>query len=412
MKIAIYHNLPSGGAKRTLGEVTRRLTSRHQIDVYTLSSADHTFSDLAPWVAGHEVIPFRPLPLLRSPLGRLNQAIRAADLVRLDGVARRVARRIDAGGYDVAFIQPCRFEQTPSVLRYLASTPSVYYCHESNRLLYEPMPSRPHDDEAIGHRRLLNALDPLPGLYRRRLRTVDQRNLRKARKVLVNSTFTAGEVARIYGVAAEVSYHGVDTERFKPLHLEKQNFVLSVGSLTRLKGFDFLIDALGRCPESTRPPLVIASNFDAPMERAYLEELARTRKVDLRLQGNVSDEDLVRLYNEAPVVVYAPVREPFGLVPVEAMACGTPVVAVAEGGIPESVVDGETGLLTARDPGQFAQALERLLRDPATARHYGERGRAQVENRWTWDRAATRLEGHFASVASRPAYAAVGAASA
>ena len=110
----------------------------------------------------------------------------------------------------------------------------------------------------------------------------------------------------------------------------------------------------------TAAGLVIVSNFENAPERGYLIDLARARGVELELIGHAGEDDLVRLYNEARVVAYAPVREPFGLVPLEAMACGTPVVAVDEGGIPESVIDGRTGLLTDRDAGRFAAAIERL----------------------------------------------------
>jgi glycosyltransferase involved in cell wall biosynthesis len=397
LRIAVYHDLPSGGAKRTLEELIRRLSTRHEIDVYTLSTADHAFADVRPWAARHHIIPFHSLPLFQSPFGRLNQVVRCLDLARLGQPAREVARRIDAGGYDVAFVHPCRFEQSPSVLRHLRNTPSVYYCQEALRSMYEVMPSRPYDDAAIGRRRLLNRVDPLPGLYRHRVKAVDRANLRSARTVLVNSRFMAGTIRRIYGAEAQVSYLGVDTGHFKPLGLERRPFVLSVGSLTPLKGFDFLIEALARCAPAVRPRLVIVSNFENAPERGYLIDLARARGVELELIGHAGEDDLVRLYNEARVVAYAPVREPFGLVPLEAMACGTPVVAVDEGGIPESVIDGRTGLLTDRDAGRFAAAIERLLKDDAFAAWCGAEGRAHVSQAWTWERAAVRLEAHLAA---------------
>lgn len=400
MRIAVYHNLPSGGAKRTLQELMRRLSTRHDIDVYALSTADHTFADVRPWSAHHHTIPFRPLPLLHSPLGRLNQVVRTLDLARLGLPARAIARRIDGGGYDVAFVHPCRFEQSPSVLRHLRRTPSVYYCQEALRSMYEVMPPRPYDDDAIGRRRLLNQVDPLPAFYRSRVKSVDRANLRSAGTVLVNSRYMAGTIRRIYGADAHVSYLGVDTSHFRPLGLERRPFVLSVGSLTPLKGFDFLIEALACCAPSTRPRLVIVSNFANAPERAYLTDLGRARGVEIELVGHASEDDLVRLYNEARVVAYSPVREPFGLVPLEAMACGTPVVAVDEGGIPESILDGRTGLLTDRHPGRFAAAIERLVADSALAARCGDEGRDHVSREWTWERAAVRLEAHLATAAA------------
>jgi glycosyltransferase involved in cell wall biosynthesis len=364
MRIAIFHNLLSGGAKRTLCEMTRRLAGAHEVDAYAFSCSEQTFADIRPFVGRHHVVPFEPSRLLGSPFGRLNQALRIRDLQRLGRAAREVAARIDAGGYDVAFVHPCQFEQSSSVLRYLKRTPSVYYCQEPLRLLYESMPARPYDDQAVGRRRVLNRLDPLPAIYRRLLRARDRANTRAAGRVLVNSRFMADAVSRIYGVGAVVSYHGVDAGHFHPLALPRRDVVLSVGSLTPLKGFDFLIRAMAEYHGDARPALVIASNFQNPPERDYLTSLARDLGVELELRGLVTDEGLVELYNQARVVAYAPVREPFGLVPLEAMACGTPVVAVTEGGIPESIVDGQTGLLTDRDPARFAAAVERLVDDP------------------------------------------------
>jgi glycosyltransferase involved in cell wall biosynthesis len=408
VRIAVYHNLTSGGAKRTLLEGVRRLSRDHRVDAFSLSCAEQEFADLRPWVANHTIEDFAPLPLLRSPFGRLNQALRSADLLRLDRCNRRVAQRIDAGGYDVVFAHPCRFEQSPGVLRYLR-TRSVYYCQEPLRLVYEVMPRRPYDGDEAWVRRVLGSVDPLPGMYRRMVRGRDRANAGHATAVLVNSRFMADAVGRIYGVPARVSYHGVDTAQFRPISLDKRRFVLSVGSLTPLKGFDFLVRALARYPADQRPMLVIASNFQNPPERAYLESLAGALGVQLVLTCAVSDEALVRLYNEALLVAYAPVREPFGLVPLEAMACGTPVVAVAEGGIPESVRHEETGLLTSRDPDQFALAIQALIDDPARAREYGARGREHVLAQWTWDAAVRSLESELVSATQMeaPARAAV-----
>jgi glycosyltransferase involved in cell wall biosynthesis len=233
------------------------------------------------------------------------------------------------------------------------------------------------------------------------LRPAARTNLRRADAVLVNSRFMADTIRGVYDVIPQVSYLGVDTGHFRPLGLDRQPFVLSVGSLTPLKGFDFLIEALACCPPARRWRLVLVSNFTNPPERAYLEQLARARQVEVDFVGHASEDDLVRFYNSASLVAYAAVREPFGLVPLEAMACGTPVVAIAEGGVPESVADGQTGLLADRNPARFAAALERLIADPGLARRLGDEGHAHVSAEWTWERATARLEALLAGVAAR-----------
>ena len=79
----------------------------------------------------------------------------------------------------------------------------------------------------------------------------------------------------------------------------------------------------------------------------------------------IPDEGLVQLYNRAMLTVYAPIMEPFGFVPLESMACGTPVVGIREAGVRETVRHAETGFLVDRDPEQFAAAVLALLDDDA-----------------------------------------------
>ena len=90
--------------------------------------------------------------------------------------------------------------------------------------------------------------------------------------------------------------------------------------------------------------------------------------------------------------------EPFGLAPLEAMACGLPVVAVKEGGVRETVVDGVTGFLTQRDPEEFAECIRQLLENHNLRRQFGEQAREHVRAFWTWERAAQDLLENFQRV--------------
>ena len=397
MRIAVYHDLPSGGGKRALHEMVRRLSARHELDVFTLSCAEHEFGDLRPVARRHVVVPFAPLPLARAPFGRVNQLLRTIDLRRLDTLQRGLARQIDAGTYDVVFVHNCRYQQSPSLLRHMR-TRSAYFCQEPPRDLYEPPVARPYA-RAEGVRSALDRLDPLPGLYRRTLRRMDEANAAAADLLLVNSEYSRGVIHRAYGLPSRVSYLGVDSESFRPMDLERSSFVLSVGALTPRKGFDFLIRALGHMPPRRRPPLVIVSNARDARELEYLTRLAVEQGVEVDFRRLIADEELVRLYNAATLTLYAPLMEPFGFVPLESMACATPVVGVGEAGVLETVRHGETGLLTARDPEEFADAVLQLLDDDARREEMGVRGRACVEDGWRWEQAVGRLETRLLSVA-------------
>lgn len=394
MRIAAYHNLHSGGALRTLSEQVRRLSAGHDLALFTLTTA--ALADVGGVPV--RVFPFRPGPELRRPFGRLNRAVRTADLVRLVRVNRRVAHTIDAEGFDVVLVHPCRFAQAPPLLRYLR-TPSVYYCHEPLRRLHEPPVPRPYLRRSRV-RRGLDRVDPAIRLYHTLLQRNDRTATRAATRVLVNSRFTQANVRRIYGVEAHVCRHGIDTDRFRPLGLARDGFVLSVGALTPYKGFDLLIEGLACLPAAVRPPLRLICNYAEPQEQTYLEGLAADRRVDLMVRVGVEDGELVAAYNRAVLVAYTPHREPLGLVPLEAMACATPVVGVDEGGVRETVLHGRTGLRVPRDPRALAKAIGDLMEYPERAGQMGRTGRRWVVEAWDWEGAVRDLLRHLGVVAS------------
>ena len=168
--------------------------------------------------------------------------------------------------------------------------------------------------------------------------------------------------------------------------------MLSVGALHYHKGYRFLVNALGRLGKPVRPPVIIAANSEEPEERATVEALAQERGVALTIVRITDDDALVDLYNRAAAFVYTPIMEPWGLTAVEAMACGSPVVAVAEGGVRESVVDGETGLLVARDEAAFAAALGQVLSDHELSSKLGRGGANRARQVFTWEHTLDRLE--------------------
>jgi glycosyltransferase involved in cell wall biosynthesis len=200
---------------------------------------------------------------------------------------------------------------------------------------------------------------------------------------------------RSYGRNSFVSYLGVDTEVFKPLSIPEEDFVLSVGRLIPSKGFDFIVSSLGTIHSKIRPKLIIVSVEIDIHFKDSLEHFAQKNGVDLRIKSLIADDELVSLYNKSKLVLYAPYLEPFGLVPLEAMACGTPVVAVREGGVRESVIHNETGVLTQRDEAMFAQAVMELLSNEEKIRDMSQKAIECIEEYWTEEKAGKRLMWHI-----------------
>jgi glycosyltransferase involved in cell wall biosynthesis len=244
-----------------------------------------------------------------------------------------------------------------------------------------------------------NCFDPFPSLYRKILKKLDRSSAQAASLVLVNSFHSRESLYRAYGLSARVCYPGVDTQLFRSSSPSKGDFVVSVGAIRPNKGFDFLLHSLALIDSARRLPLVIVSNYTDERERGFLRELAVRLGVQVDFRTQVSDEELVRLYSQAQLTLYAPVMEPFGFVPIESMACGTPVVSVAEGGVRETVRHGETGLLVDRDPQLFADALSELWSKPLLAEKLGRRCAAYVQECWNWDDSVAHLETYLTATA-------------
>ena len=191
---------------------------------------------------------------------------------------------------------------------------------------------------------------------------------------------------------------GVDLERFSPSGPRaargSRHRILSLGRLVERKGVETTVRAMSAVPDAE---LVIAGGGDAiaEAEQARLTAIAAACGVQdrVRLLGHIPRQDVPALLRSADVVVSVAWYEPFGMVPLEAMACGVPVIASAVGGHLDTVVDGRTGaLVPPRDPAALAQRLRELLADPARLAAIGSAAAARARSRYGWGRIAVETE--------------------
>jgi phosphatidylinositol alpha-1,6-mannosyltransferase len=237
-----------------------------------------------------------------------------------------------------------------------------------------------------------------------------RRVCRNASTMIANSKFTAGLIGSL-GVPAQrvrTVYPGVDVDRFRPdidataarvqCASSDGPVLLSVGRLQRRKGHDLVIEAIALLKgEFPGLQYLIAGDGQG---RARLEDLARTRAVQqhVRFLGGVSDDQLPSLYAACDIFLM-PTRqdasdvEGFGIVFLEAAATGKPSIGGRNGGVPEAVSDGETGLLVeGTNSGELANAIRTLARSPTLRATMGAAGRRRVVQSFTWERAAQEVE--------------------
>ncbi|PSM40285.1 glycogen synthase [Streptomyces dioscori] len=203
-----------------------------------------------------------------------------------------------------------------------------------------------------------------------------------------------------------IVHNGIDTSLYRPDHgtdvLERlgidtaRPYVLFVGRITRQKGVPHLLRAV-RDIDPAAQVVLCAGAPDTPEIdqefRVLFEELSRVREGVHWIPQMLPRPEVIQLLTHAAVFVCPSVYEPLGIVNLEAMACGTPVVASRVGGIPEVVEDGETGVLVSVDEDfetGLAQALDSVLGDAGAARRMGEAGRQRAVGEFGWDAVARR----------------------
>jgi alpha-maltose-1-phosphate synthase len=197
--------------------------------------------------------------------------------------------------------------------------------------------------------------------------------------------------------------NGIDSDEYRPdpgTDIVERNgvdpsrpYVLFVGRVTRQKGLGHLLDAAAHLEADAQ--LVLCAGAADTRElaaeiEAKLERVRASRDGVVWIERMLQRREVIQLLSHAAVFVCPSVYEPLGIVNLEAMACETPVVATAVGGIPEVVDDGTTGLLVPLDPDpdrfarDLAEAINRLLADPGRARRMGEAGRRRAVEEFGW----------------------------
>ncbi|PFG29782.1 glycosyltransferase [Paramicrobacterium agarici] len=211
--------------------------------------------------------------------------------------------------------------------------------------------------------------------------------------------------ARVHTVAP-----GVDAAQFSPktdAATSDAGYLLAAARLEPLKGLDLAIEALAQLPRDGRPDLVVSGGAttgfdDYPDElRSLAERLGVADRV--HFIGPQSRDALADLLRGARIALVPSHSETFGLIALEAQACGTPVVASDAGGLREAIVDGKTGILVpVRQANAWAGTISALLRDPERCAQLGAAGRERALT-FTWERTARATVNVYESLLGRAA---------
>ncbi len=403
LRIAVWHNLPSGGGKRQLYLHVKGLIQRgHYVESWCPDTADQNFLSLKELTTEH-VIPLDYEP--RSILRRISSYRLSQDIKALNKHSKECCKQINSGNFDILLSGACLVLRAPFVGRF-SSIPTVLYLGEPNRPLYEAIPELPW----LGFPRYSERKFLLPSLVRPLLRHLvlkdirhqaltEHENARNFQRILVNSLYSRESILKAYNLESRVSYLGVDHDYYKPTGEDRGNYIIGMGTFHFIKGIDRAIKAISEIDAAYRPPLVWVGNTANRYVISSMDKLARSLNVKFTALVNITDREVISLLSRARVMIYTSRLEPFGFAPLEANACGTPVVGIAEGGVRETMLDGTNGFLVQEDnPQRLGSLLARFIHDPELSDTIGQRARKHIIENWNLDTCIDSLENHLYDV--------------
>jgi starch synthase len=400
MRIALFTNEypPNiyGGAGVHVDYLSRELAraedAQHQIDVYCFGDQNDAVGNLR----------VRGIP---APAPTAAQDPRHARL--LDAFARNLAMVGAAEAPDIVHCHTWYSHLAGTIARPLTGAKLVLTTHSLE-------PHRPWKVEQLGTAYHASSW-------------IEKTAYQNADGVVAVSRAMKDDVVSLYGVdpkRVRVIHNGIDPEEFRPVESGATlreigvdpdiPFVLFVGRITRQKGILHLVRAIRHLDPGVQIVLC-AGAPDTPEIAAEMKELVEAAKRESKarvvwLAEMVPKRQLITLYSHADVFVCPSVYEPFGIINLEAMACETPVVGAAVGGIPEIVVPGETGVLVSFEPegggspeprnaDQYSRALAKAINDlmaaPERRRAMGKAARQRVIEHFSWKHIAELTLGFY-----------------
>lgn len=266
-------------------------------------------------------------------------------------------------------------------------TPVVWMCQEPSAFVHSPLVI-----ESLRQpmKNLVKTASPF-------LKIFDRFLVKDVDCIIANSSYGASLVKKTYKRKADlIAYPSVDFDRFKSQG-KKENYIFTVSRLDKQKNIDVLLRAFELLPSQLRRKYKLFIGGRGT-ERKNLQNLAKKLGISKQVKflGWVKEEKLPRWYAQAKLVVFCAQDEPFGIIPLEAMASGTVVIAANSGGVKETILEGKTGyLVEPQNPKVLAKKMAGLLDDQKKLQKMAKNAKIYVEKNFSWDKTTQLIEQFF-----------------
>ena len=359
-----------GGMERVVLKIAQRFDAKIHCVYYDPQNTFEEFSKL-------DIETAKPTALSTLPFGR------------------RVASAIDVGyhfynakleDYDLI-----NAHQTPSEWIRNKNSPVLWYCHTPNREAFDLYEWRMKRRNPFSKAVFWTSIQGF--------KFFESRAVPKIEYIFTNSRNSQDRITKYLHRSSEVLHPGVDADRFKCKSYEQ--FFFYPSRIAPEKELEYAIEAFkiffsrkkstGESGTKNWKLIISGSLSKRPEHQAYLKKLQSMADETIEIRTNISDDELLDLYARCYAVLYTPVNEDYGLVPVEALASSKPCIARNEGGPRETIIDGRDGFLI-NSIWEMAGRMESLSKDPERCASMGKEGRSKIEREFTWEIFLKRFE--------------------
>lgn len=315
MKIAIFHNLEKGGALNSIIEPLNFLKKSNKIDLYC-------FQKNIPenLVNSFSVYDIKKTNNIFCNLFQI--------LFELKKQNKKIAEDINKKKYDLILVFPCLLTQSPYILKYLDKEKYIYFFNEPKREFYEET-----SFDYWSPKKIIARLIRLPIKY------IDKKNCRKAKYIISNSNFTAKNLEKIYYKKSKVIYPGLKPIKPKRIKIINNKKILSVGLISKTKGYDFTINQLKNIFKKIT---ILGREGD---ESKKIFSIAKESGVNLNLIKTENNNLKNQIYKNHSIYLANSQNEPFGITTLEATSKNCLILGKNEGGTPEIIKNGINGYL-------------------------------------------------------------------
>jgi len=358
VKIAVFHELPRGGARRSINAYASILKKLHQVDLY-ITDDEKTIGEEKLF---SKICYF---PFSQKEWKGNNWKIRlykdTLELYKLNRLHKKIAETIDKCVYDIVLVSASQYIEAPFILKFL-KTPNIFFAQDPYyRIIYDPIFTIQKDVDIFRY------------WYEKTNRWVrkilDKQNIKSTQLCVSPSKYIAQIFRKTYNKEVTVVHHGVDHQFFKPSNKKKDIDIFYIGSYDAVDGLVLLKKTL-----------------------RYIKKKIVVRTVMKEEEWITDDKELRDLYRRAKIMFCPARREGLGLVLLEAVSSGTPVIARDEAGHREIIMNNYNGYLMSPNPKKIAAEITNLLSDPEKIHRLGQNGREDILKYWTWEKRTKELE--------------------